>query len=80
METTLKTLTNHTYLICSSEDYLADGRCLKSAHIRSYSGPHFPAFGLKTERYRISLRIQSKCQKMRTRIAPNTDTFYAMDL
>ena len=35
METTLKTLTNHAYLICSSEDYLADGRCLKSAHIRS---------------------------------------------
>ena len=28
-------------------------RCVKSARIRSYSGPHFPAFGLNTERYRI---------------------------
>ena len=24
---------------------------MKSVRIRSYSGPHFPAFGLKTERY-----------------------------
>ena len=24
---------------------------LKSVRIRSYSGPHFPAFGLNTERY-----------------------------
>ena len=27
---------------------------------------------------RDSLRIQSKCGKMRTRITPNTDTFYAV--
>ena len=33
---------------------------------RSYSGPHFPAFGLNTERYRLSVRIQSKCGNMRT--------------
>ena len=32
--------------------------CVKSVHIRSYSGPHFPAFGLNTERYFVSLRIQ----------------------
>ena len=50
----------------------------KSVHIRSYSGPHFPAFGLNTERYSVSLRIQSECGKMRTRITPNTDTFYAV--
>ena len=24
--------------------------CVKSVHIRSYSGPHFPAFGLNTVR------------------------------
>ena len=24
--------------------------CVKSVRIRSYSGPHFPAFGLNTER------------------------------
>ena len=25
--------------------------CVKSVSIRSYSGPHFPAFGLNAERY-----------------------------
>ena len=39
---------------------------------------YFPAFGLNTKRYGVSLRIQSKCKKMRTRIIPNTDTFYAV--
>ena len=29
-------------------------------------------------RYSVSLRIQSECGKMRTRITPNTDTFYAV--
>ena len=46
--------------------------------IRSYSGTHFPAFGLNTERYGVSLRIQSECGKMRSRITPNTDTFYTV--
>ena len=27
------------------------------------SGTYFPAFGLNTERYRVSLRIQSECRK-----------------
>ena len=52
--------------------------CVKSVRIRSYSVPHFPAFGLNTERYSLSLRIQSECGKMRTRITPNTDTFCAV--
>ena len=52
--------------------------CVKSVHIRSYSGPHFPAFGLNTERYGVSLRIQSECGKMRTRITPTTDTLHAV--
>ena len=30
------------------------------------------------ERYGVSLRIQSEYGKMRTRITPNTDTFYAV--
>ena len=51
---------------------------VKSVRIRSYSGPYFPAFGLNTERYRLSLRIQSECGKIRTRITPNTDTFHAV--
>ena len=51
--------------------------CVKSIRIRSYSGPHFSVGGLKTERYFVSLRIQSEYEKMRTRITPNMDTFYA---
>ena len=53
--------------------YLLNGRknyCVKSVHIRSYSGPHFPAFRMNTE-------IETEYGKMRTRITPNTDTFYA---
>ena len=51
---------------------------MKSVRIWSYSGPYFPAFGLNTERYQVSLRIHSNCRKIRTRITPNTDTFYAV--
>ena len=51
---------------------------VESVRIRSYSGPHFPAFELNTERHSVSLRIQSECGKMRPRITPNTDTFYAV--
>ena len=31
------------------------------------SGPYFPTFWLNTDRYEVSLRIQSKCGKKRTR-------------
>ena len=51
---------------------------VKSVHIRSYSSPFFPAFGLNTERYGVSLRIQSECRKMQTRITPNMETFHAV--
>ena len=46
--------------------------CVKSVPIRSYSGPHFPAFGLNTE------KMRRKCWKMGTRITPNRDTFYSV--
>ena len=49
---------------------------VKSDRIQSYSGPYFPSFGLNTERCSVSLRGQSKCEKIRTRITPSTDTFY----
>ena len=52
--------------------------CVKNARIRSYSGPHFPVFGLNTEKYSVSLHIQSESRKMRTRITPNTSSFYAV--
>ena len=49
---------------------------MKSVCIRSYSCPYFPAFGLNTERYFVCICIQSEFGKMRTRITPNTNTFY----
>ena len=58
-----------TILTISSE------HCVKSVRIRSYSGLHFPAFGLNTERYGV-LRIRSKYGK----ITPNMDTFHAVYL
>ena len=51
--------------------------CVKSVRIRSYSGPYFPAFELNMERYSVSFSVQSICGKIRTRITPNTETFYA---
>ena len=53
-------------------------QCVKRFRIRSYSGQYFPAFGLNTEKYGVSLHIQSKCGKIQTRITPNTDTFHAV--
>ena len=58
--------------------FLSRFRYLKSVRFRSFSGPYFPVFGLNTERYGVSLRIQSECGKMRTRVTPNTDTFHAV--
>ena len=46
--------------------------------IRGCSGPLFPAFGLNTERYGVSHRIQSKCGQIKTRIIQNTDTFHVV--
>ena len=51
---------------------------VKSVRIRSFFGLYFPAFGLNTDRYGVSLRIHSECGKIRTRKTPNTDTFYAV--
>ena len=53
--------------------------CVKSVRIRSFSGPYFSTFGLNTERYSVSLRIQSECGKVRAKKTPNTDTFYAVE-
>ena len=54
--------------------------CVKCVRIRSFSGPYFPAFGLSTEIYGVSLRIKSKCGKKQTRKTPNLDTFHALVL
>ena len=52
--------------------------CVRSVRIQSYSGPHFPAFGLNAERCGVSLCIQSEFRKTRTRITQNTDTFHVV--
>ena len=41
--------------------------CMKNFRIRSFSGPYLPAFRLNN----------SKCGKIQTRNAPNTDNIYA---
>ena len=68
---TEKILQGKLQFLCSTS------HCVKSARTWSYSGPYFSTFGLNTERYGMFLTIQSKCGKIRTRITPNTDTFYA---
>ena len=40
-------------------------KCPCSELLWSAFFPHFPAFGLNTERFFVSLRIQSKCGKTR---------------
>ena len=51
---------------------------MESVRSQSFSDPYFLAFGLNTDRWGASFRIQSKCAKIRTRKTPNTDTFHAM--
>ena len=52
----------------------------KCPYLELLYGLVFSAFGLNTERYFISLHIQSEYGKMRTRTTPNTDTFHAMQV
>ena len=79
----------HFLVICSSSlmycaiqlnDISHKTHCVKGARVRSYSDPHFPAFRLNMERYGVSLCIQFKCGKMRTKINPDTDTFYSVTI
>ena len=59
-----------------AENYFCKNHCVESVRIRSFSGQHFPAFGLNTEIYRVNLHIQSECGKIRTRIATNIGTIF----
>ena len=43
-----------------------------------FSDPYFPAFGLNTERYKVSLHIQSECGKYGSEKTPYLDTFHAV--
>ena len=51
---------------------------MKSVRIPSFYCPYFPAFGLNTERYRVSLGIRSEFRKIRTRKTPNTNILHAV--
>ena len=65
-----------SFIVVEHLSSISDSCCVKSARIRSYSGPHFPTFALNMERYEVC--IQPKCGKMRTRITPNADTFHPL--
>ena len=60
---------------------------VKRVRIRNYSGPHFSRIFPHSEWIRRDTAYLSvfspnagKCRKMRTRITPNTDSFYAVML
>ena len=60
--------------------------CIKSVRIRCYFGPHFSRIFSHSDRIRRilcisphSVRMQEDAGKMRTRVTPNTDTFYAVE-
>ena len=44
----------------NNKQLLAARHSVKCVRIRSFSGRYFLAFGLNTDRYEVSLRIQSK--------------------
>ena len=43
---------------------------MKSVHIRSFSGPYFPVFGLNTERYRISDQMRENTDQKYSEYGP----------
>ena len=59
-------------------DFCHGPHCVKSIRIRSFSGPYFLTFAMNTEKYSVSLRIQSNRGKTRTKKTRNTDTFLAV--
>ena len=51
--------------------------CAKRVRIPSYSGPHFSRIFPHSEYLSVfSLNWEKNAKKMRTRITPNTDSFY----
>ena len=52
--------------------------CVNSVRIQSFSSPHFPVFGLNSERYSVSLCIQTECEKIPTWKTLNTGSFHAV--
>ena len=66
-------------LLVIAKECLNKWTLCKTYPYSEFSGPYFSALGLHTERYYISLRIQSNCGKIQTRQTPNTDNFNAVE-
>ena len=58
--------TTFSFIVCVEFDIWSK-HCVKSVRIRSFSGQHFPVFGLNTERYFVSFPVKSECRKIWTR-------------
>ena len=53
--------------------------CVKSVHIRSFSGPYFPAFGLNwRDTEYLSVLVQNAGKYRLEKLRINTDTFHAV--
>ena len=50
----IKTSSNNQVYENADDTKVDDIHCVKSVRIPSYSGPHFPIFGLNTERYGVN--------------------------
>ena len=71
----MKTLDTRSQSPCIFFQYF---NFVKSVRIWSFSGPHFSAFGLNTDRNEVSLHIQSGYWKIETKETPNTSTFHTV--
>ena len=68
------------YLWVWNESHLPAAKawlCLDSSHMQYYFSNNW-SIQIFFSYFQVSLRIQSECGKMQTRITPNTDTFYAV--
>ena len=52
--------------------------CVKSVHIRSFSGPYFPAFGLITKRCEYLSVFSPNAGKYAPEKTPYLDTFHVV--
>ena len=71
---------NHNTNLVQKHNNIDVHHYIKSFGIGNFFGPYFPAFGLNSARYSVSVRIQSECGKIRTRKTLNTDTLSAVHL
>ena len=54
--------------------------CVKCVRIPRFPCPHFCTFWRNIEIYRVHIRIQSECGKVRTRKSANEETFYTVHM